>query len=31
MKAKQKADVDAVDALEGAVEAVAPYYPKHER
>ena len=30
MKAKQKADADTVDALQSAVEAVAPYYPKHE-
>ena len=30
MKAKQKADADTVDALQSAVEAVAPYYLKHE-
>ena len=30
MQAKQKADADAVGKLKSAVEAVAPYYPKHE-
>lgn len=30
MKAKQKADADTVDALQSAVEAVAPYYPEHD-
>ena len=30
MKAKQNADAGSVDALESAVEALAPWYPKHE-
>ena len=30
MKAKQRADADTVDARQGAVEAVAPHYPKHD-
>ncbi len=30
MKAKQNADMESVDKLMAAVEAVAPYYPKHE-
>ena len=30
MKAKQNASADVVDALQSAVEAVAPYYPKHD-
>ena len=30
MKARQKADASTTDALQSAVEAVAPCYPKHE-
>ena len=30
MKAKQNADAGVVEMLQSAVEAVAPYYPKHD-